>query len=396
MVDVTGVHKRPMKQKKQQDAAQKNQLKDIPNSRLYAEMRELDLRIEQYTNRKKAEIFDLDQHHHLQTRTLRLHLYNQHFNQSGVDPNATPSWSFFIYGQFLDQDHAFRNLAPQGPEADKKVASRFWTTAMSSIEITTSDPTSDRAPIDMYRWQKNRHVGQHKEGIEIHRVGTKPVNVTVKMIRDFAPELMLVSGKLQKALGVRSGTRGFLLHKLWEYAKAHSTPEESDPAYVQADDELAELVGDKRIMLGTLGQKMDPFLSHPEPVELQYTIMLDGPSPCTPLCFDVDVAWSLRQEMLVLPPFLDRLDIKTQLLEHDRKITGKILCSISTVNLLHVLSLDWPVAPSHVLMNGGHVLQCCLSLQAELMSEWYNAKQTQSSGVAMSYERLCVLCRFQT
>lgn len=132
-------------------------------------MRELDLRIEQYTNRKKAEIFDLDQHHHLQTRTLRLHLYNQHFNQSGVDPNATPSWSFFIYGQFLDQDHAFRNLAPQGPEADKKVASRFWTTAMSSIEITTSDPTSDSAPVDVYRWQKNRHVGQHKEGIEIHR-----------------------------------------------------------------------------------------------------------------------------------------------------------------------------------------------------------------------------------
>jgi len=146
-----------------------NQLKDIPNSRLYAEMRELDLRIEQYNNRKKAEIFDLDQHHHLQTRTLRLHLYNQHFNQSGVDPNATPSWSLFIYGQFLDQDHALRNLALQGPEADKKVASRFWTTAMSSIEITTSDPNSDSAPVDVYRWQKNRHVGQHKEGIEIHR-----------------------------------------------------------------------------------------------------------------------------------------------------------------------------------------------------------------------------------
>lgn len=146
-----------------------NQLKDIPNSRLYSEMRELDLRIEQYTNRKKAEIFDLDQHHQLQTRTLRLHLYNQHFNQSGVDPNATPSWSFFIYGQFLDQDHALRSLALQGQDADKKVASRFWTTAMSSIEIKTSSPDSDNLPVDVYRWQKNRHVGQHKEGIEIHR-----------------------------------------------------------------------------------------------------------------------------------------------------------------------------------------------------------------------------------
>lgn len=148
------------------------------------------------------------------------------------------------------------------------------------------------------------------------------MNVAVKMVRDFAPELMQVSCKLQKALGVRWGTRGFLLHKLWEYTKGHSTPEKSDPAVVQADSELIELLGEKRLMLGTLGQKMDPFLSHPEPVELHYSIMLDGPSPCTPLCFDIDVAWSLRQEMLVLPPFLDRLDVKTQLLEHDRKIAG--------------------------------------------------------------------------
>lgn len=158
------------------------------------------------------------------------------------------------------------------------------------------------------------------------RVGTTPVNVKVKMIRDFAPELMLVSGKLQKVLGVRSGTRGFLLHKLWEYVKSHSTADKTDPAFVHADTELVELVGEKRLMLGTLGLRMDPFLSHPAPIELNYTIMLDGPSPCTPLCFDIDVAWSLRQEMLVLPPFLDRLDVKTQLLEHDKKITGVQLC----------------------------------------------------------------------
>lgn len=144
----------------------------------------------------------------------------------------------------------------------------------------------------------------------------------VKMIRDFAPELLLVSETLAKALGVKSGTRGYLLHKLWDYVKSHSTPDESDPAFVHADKDLIELLGEKRLMLGTLGSKMDPFLTHPQPVELNYNVMLDGPSPCTPLCFDIDVAWSLRQEMLVLPPFLDRLDVKTQLIEHDRRITG--------------------------------------------------------------------------
>lgn len=148
---------------------------------MYAESRELDLRIEQHTNRKKAEIFDLDQHHQLQTRTLRLHLYNQHFNQNGVDPNAIPSWSFFIYGQFLDQDHALRSLALQTHDADKKVASRFWTTAMSSIEIKTIHPDSPEEHVDVYRWHKNRHVGQHKEGIEIHRCVSASMSINCRM-----------------------------------------------------------------------------------------------------------------------------------------------------------------------------------------------------------------------
>jgi hypothetical protein len=56
-------------------------LRDIPNSRLYVELRELDLRIEQFSNRKKAEICDLSQEIDLKTRCLRLHCFNRHFHQ---------------------------------------------------------------------------------------------------------------------------------------------------------------------------------------------------------------------------------------------------------------------------------------------------------------------------
>lgn len=155
------------------------------------------------------------------------------------------------------------------------------------------------------------------------------MNIEVKMIRDFAPELLLVSEPLASALEVKSGTRGFLLHKLWNYTKSHSTPDDSDPAFVHADKDLTDLLGESRLMLGTLGGKMDKFLSHPKPVELTYSVMLDGPSPCTPLCFDIEVAWSLRQEMLVLPQWLDILDVKAQLTEHDRRIAGAVFPSWS-------------------------------------------------------------------
>ena len=147
--------------------------RDVPNSRMYSELRELDLRAEQYTNRKKAEICDVNQQLDLQTRTLRLHLYNQHHNQAKNDPLLPPAWSFFIYGQFLDQEQANRTAYAPGvaAEAEKKAATaqKFWTSSMASIHIKIASPTDSSAPTEEFLWQRNRHVGQHKESLEIHR-----------------------------------------------------------------------------------------------------------------------------------------------------------------------------------------------------------------------------------
>lgn len=55
--------------------------RDVPNCRLYAQMRESELRIDQYINRKKAEICDMTQPTPTETRQLRLYMYNHHYNQ---------------------------------------------------------------------------------------------------------------------------------------------------------------------------------------------------------------------------------------------------------------------------------------------------------------------------
>ena len=57
------------------------QYRDIPNSRLYNALRELDLRVEQYSNRRKAEICDMSYELDLPLRCLRLQLHNTHMNQ---------------------------------------------------------------------------------------------------------------------------------------------------------------------------------------------------------------------------------------------------------------------------------------------------------------------------
>lgn len=142
------------------------------------------------------------------------------------------------------------------------------------------------------------------------------------LIRDFAPELMLVSGRLATALGLKAGTRGHILRKLWNYAKEHSKVSEDDPACVIADDDLFQLLGDRRLDMSTLSKKMNAFLSSPVQVQLHHKLVLDGPSPCTALVVDMEVAWSLKPNMLQLPAFLERFDARTLLDEQDRRING--------------------------------------------------------------------------
>lgn len=103
--------------------------------------------------------------------------------QGSTDPDQPPSWSFYIHGTFIDQNQL--NLGPATSAGSQPLtaasatqqkggagADRNWTAAMSSVQIRIEDPSRPDAPADIIRWERNRHVGQHKEQIEIHRCDT--------------------------------------------------------------------------------------------------------------------------------------------------------------------------------------------------------------------------------
>jgi hypothetical protein len=108
--------------------------------------------------------------------------------QGSTDPACPPSWSFYIYGHFVDHNQGTSNMPTQPPtthtpshtpltatggaDAERKLkapADRFWTSAMASVQIRIEDPTDSATPPEVVRWERNRHVGQHKEMMEIHR-----------------------------------------------------------------------------------------------------------------------------------------------------------------------------------------------------------------------------------
>jgi hypothetical protein len=157
-----------------------------------------------------------------------------------------------------------------------------------------------------------------------HRVGSKPARVLITMVRDFAPKYFRASPQLQSALQLPGGggTHGEALRALRAHALAHSAPDPADPSLRRADAELQALLGSGEVGLDDLHRHLDAHLSPLDPVSLDYTIQLDGPSPSALVCHDVEVAWPLKPSMLRLPPFLERLDVKEELDAHDAKITG--------------------------------------------------------------------------
>lgn len=146
----------------------------------------------------------------------------------------------------------------------------------------------------------------------------------VTMVRDFAPAFFRTSAQLRRALDMTGATRGAALRALHAYALSHSTPDAADPSLRRADAPLRTLVKAPTVRLDDLHTLLDEHLTPLDPVALDYTLQLDGPSPSAIVCHDVEVAWALKAAMLKLPPFLERLDVKPQLDACDTNITGML------------------------------------------------------------------------
>jgi hypothetical protein len=113
--------------------------------------------------------------------------------QGSTDPAFPPSWSFYVSGHFVDHNQgtgaqSSQQAAPQpthgaatplaqhvaantitAESERKKGADRHWTSAMASIQIRIDDRDDPSQPSEVIRWERNRHMGQHKECIELHR-----------------------------------------------------------------------------------------------------------------------------------------------------------------------------------------------------------------------------------
>jgi hypothetical protein len=186
-------------------------------------------------------------------------------------------------------------------------------------------------------WDKALHDREHREALQLRRLGTRAVEVAITLELDHQPAQYRLSKALQAALGLRGlHSMPFVMQMLWGYIKAKQLyevkgsdadephlvacwggersprgpltprrvglgpglrraagevlytkpsaillscalqPSDKGPVCVRCDEQLRPLFGTDSVELGKMADALKSHLTPPEPVQLRYTIRRVG------------------------------------------------------------------------------------------------------------------------
>jgi SWI/SNF-related matrix-associated actin-dependent regulator of chromatin subfamily D len=202
------------------------------------------------------------------------------------------------------------------------------------------------------QWDKARHEREQREAITMSRLGSAPVEATIKIELDHQPSQWRLSHALAGALGLKGHhSVPFVMQMLWGYIKAKQLYEPSDKGSVsiRCDGPLRDVFQADTVELSRMSDALKPHLSPAEPITLRYTIHPDGPPSAHPDCYDFEVEVPLSTE---LPPYALKAvalkeaeqhdaalaSILTRLAEHRRRRTLLLAFAQSPVDFIHAMA----------------------------------------------------------
>lgn len=125
------------------------------------------------------------------------------------------------------------------------------------------------------------------DGFEVRRTGTTDTPVRIILRLDFQPERFRPSPELAEIIDLELATRPQIVLALWQYIKLHKLQESDEKKVVNNDDTLRRLFGCDKMSFSEIPAKLDPHLLPPEPIELDYLIVVDRTEGST--IWDIDV-----------------------------------------------------------------------------------------------------------
>ncbi|KAL4425736.1 hypothetical protein ABPG75_009752 [Micractinium tetrahymenae] len=338
----------------------------VPDSPLFAQLQDAERRVDMLISRKKHELQEMYASFRRGPpgsslaggsvrRKLRVYVRSEHQHQgAAADAAEPPSWVLTISGRLLGKDKVADKAGALGGldgEEGGHHHKHHFTHYIKRLEVQL-DPAQCPGDSGRLAWDKARHDREHREAIQLRRLGNKPVEATISIEIDHQPAQWRLSPALAAALGLRGlHSLPYVMQALWGYIKAKQLfePTERGPVTIRCDERLRELFGGAAsVELGRMAEALKPHLSLPEPVKITYTVRPDGPAVAHPDCYDFEVEVPLSTE---LPPYtakagagreIEQLDVSlttvlARLAEHRRRRTFLLAFAQSPVDFVQAL-----------------------------------------------------------
>ncbi|WIA38491.1 hypothetical protein OEZ86_001813 [Tetradesmus obliquus] len=174
----------------------------------------------------------------------------------------------------------------------------------------------------LFEWDKFMHRGAHKDRLEIKRQGSSNVTADITLTQDFMPQAYVLDPRLAELLGVSIGPQNSVLARVWSYIH-NQKPQDARSPVLQLDEKLAGLMGCQQLVREALPAAVGKLLQPVQPIKVQHTIDVSGPSPGAVTCLDVDVLLPLKVQEKLLPTLDALLDDK-QFEAMDQKLAAQL------------------------------------------------------------------------
>ncbi|KAK9807264.1 hypothetical protein WJX73_004980 [Symbiochloris irregularis] len=278
-------------------------------------LHKLERRVDAALAQKYAALQEAEHRPQRVKKRLRVFVHSTHAQQgskaaleSAADDRPVkepPSWQLCIGFRLVDVADAEGFVPPPAHPQNTQNASQGRSNnpvrLVKRLKVTThADPAQahdDKAAstatrdATLHEWDSQQHAGPLPDGFAVRGVGSKDVRVSIELqIESDTPKFKLARS-LAQLIGKSTATRRAAERSLYFYIRDHGLLSEEDKGKARLDEPLQRVLNtvDKEARLTSISERINPLLQPLDPLRIEYTIRVGGPSPVPAEAHDIAV-----------------------------------------------------------------------------------------------------------
>lgn len=175
---------------------------------------------------------------------------------------------------------------PQQKDAAQEAGNNEKSSDRNASRNDRKEPKTSDTKEDVTTWSAAQQEGPPRSSFAIRRLGTTAMTARVTLDVTQCPQRYKCSPHLSVLIGAASMTRVGALQAVSSHVTRQGLETEG---IITCDARLRAVVGQDRLPLSQLGEAVGRHLTPSAPLDMSYTIRLDGATPTVPDCYDIEI-----------------------------------------------------------------------------------------------------------